>query len=281
MQTITAKFVDDIKREFFCDDTFICELLKVTPKELEKKYANNFDSFDDILKLADALGVNLEDIQNDTVNYSSIKSRMLRTSNQLPCEYIECAGTYMSNIKSIFNYLVKSTNEKTAKYACNKLGISPENIRHESLMVNIIFLEKLFSILSYDLNMSNDDIRSMVVHSYTSKKRRDLVESISHIGSGIEIAEHITKNSKIYELNFNYSFKKLSDNQCIISTKSNDEINNFMKSGKLISPATIQFKKHSIELLPAFLRQSKLSVKKIKDNTSKVAQTVDFHITCS
>lgn len=277
-KNVIEGFISEVKESFFCDDDYIRNILELTSSEYEKKYALQNYSFTDAIKLSEYFNININDINNGTVNFTKLKRSFFSPSKSINCEYLKNAGTYMSTIRSMVNHVKTITNQKSSNYLLQKFEIPKEALINDELLVNLSLGNKVLEYIHQEYNFKHVNYLSMAMSSFDTPKRRNLLSLIPKNKSTYQIVSKFIQHISAVEKNFEYNVEKYNDEYIIVKSHSKPEMNEYFQSARICKEPGTLMRKAVFEVVTSLLGKQLIEVEYVKEFTQDNQHFIDYYI---
>lgn len=270
------KFIEELKTNLCWNDQHIKQLLEISNNEYEIKFKTSGFTFKDIEKLCHALHIEMDLIVKSPLDFSKIRRRLSNQNDSIPDKYLAGAGTYMEFVRVVYNFIRNVYNENVSQQILKNLGMPPEVLLNDDIMVNSQLINDLMDVLTNELNIDKKSIRDLSLSGYTSEKRKNVIRIISDENDEFEIMKKLAKNSNSWEKNFEYVAEKIDQNYFIMKSKSAEFANDLAGKAELVTEQTILYKKFIIETIYPMLGKKMPKIVDIENRVSNGRQEVNY-----
>lgn len=178
----------------------------------------------------------------DNINDLFTKSLAL----SIPDEFKQAAGTYMSTVKGIIDFIENTINKSAKNYLLSCLEISEEALQLDEVMLNANVLLELEKSMQ-KLNLSKEHMNEMSMYvNFTNQKRAVIPEVLQGCSSELEVAQKMVElSNNTYDKNFRYHIEKEGDRFKIVGI-SNEEVHDVLKKQMITGDQITHFKAYTV-----------------------------------
>lgn len=268
-------FMQDLVFELEINQDLFEHIVSTNISNFKQKMKRMDFNLSELNSISERLGVPLHQMLTNTINWQSIKSRLLNYIQEFPITYTKFGGTPITSIRSILSYITNKFNSKTTQTLLDNLETHRESLVNDGLYVNAVFLNKLFKFCTQRLCLNEQDLREMSYILYQQTQRNLILSLAKNCRSDRDILSLMVKNSTKYEKNFQYDLKVFGD-FLLISSIADQEIHDGLKLKELTSPEVLLFKKYTMENTTLLMGLKPMRVLEVESKFVNGQQHVNF-----
>jgi hypothetical protein len=274
---IISKISNQLKKDIGLNDHMIPQIFGLTSKEYFKKiHGQTPFKYNELVSFSNYLGVTIDNILSDSIDYDVIKKRFITPSYALPEKYLKAAGTYIHTLRYMIEFCKYKFGKKYRQMILDHLQLDEKVLLNSKLMVNLELLNDFAQFVNshgFDL----DDFNYMALYVNQFGRRSQIQSIIKDCTNVSGILKIMVQNQNKYDQNFTYSIKQKGDLFCITG-KSNEYINQEIGSKKICSDLINHFKAYTIKNTSIFKGQRPINIINIENEIIKDRQIERYTI---
>jgi hypothetical protein len=269
------KVLKHIEIELLWDKSFLSELMNYDVTSLEKAKPDPVP-FNSIVALSDFLGVSIEQIADNNIDYKQVKRKFITPSLSIPDHHTVAAGSYITSLRCMYNFVKNKFNQKTATEMLKTFQIDTAVLRNDNIMINLKLINDILKYTVEKLNFTKQDILNMAIRGYVDCPRKSIINLVKDTQTDKEILQAMVSISNLYEKNFSYKLDIVNETKFVLRSESNPEFNEALKTNKLSTEITNTYKNLAVSVVPALLGRPMLTQTGIQDYNMNGIQYVNY-----
>ncbi|MCT4643146.1 MAG: hypothetical protein N4A33_12720 [Bacteriovoracaceae bacterium] len=249
IQSNIVETINNIQRSLYWDEDFMCDILQLKKTEFDRIKLSGEYRFSDIVKISSFLGVNVDDIAYNRLDFDNIRRKFLKTTCDIPDEYKVNAGTYMRNIRSMLDYVGNKLNKRVSQYVLNRFDLSQEAVDNDDLLVNLVLAQKLIDFISNEYSLTKYDIVKMGLISCSSGFKKKLTTDY-HFYRMSDIALYIVQNVHKIERNFYYYDVIFRGDLFTLRSRAYNKTHEIFNSKMITNERSMLYRQSAIRFFP-------------------------------
>jgi hypothetical protein len=233
------KTVENIKKVLVLDDDSIASMLLIKPSHYQKlQKRNKLPSLSSLDKLTSRLGLNLNSLFSEQIDYMRLRERFYGNVYALPTRYDYGKLSKSRTIINCLDYLSIKYNDNVKYTVLGQLQIDPLFFEDDDRTMNINVISDLCTFLKKSFHFEKEDFMSLGRWSYQVNKDNELGKKLSSYNKAPDMFNAICKElSTAFEKNFDYDLKSISGNTVTIQSRPSEEAQDLLRS-KLVGNST-------------------------------------------
>lgn len=270
-----SHFYRELNTQIGLDLPLFLDIVEAT----DAQYLNGqINSYEHLTRLADYLGVSVEKIISNKIDYKVLRKRFLIPSFAISDKYLLEGGCYMDTVRYMLSFFRNRYGEKAIKYVLSQLQIEERVIYNDQIMVNLNFLNDLFKVFE-KLGMNQSEVFSLASYVNLKARRAGVLALLKDKKTDFEILDTIVQNQKSYDANFDYQLFVDGKTYCLQGIRREHGLS---EENEYCVHSLNLFKAATIQKAPTLINKSSLDF--IDVNTQyrhgKYTQNFIFKETC-
>lgn len=270
--------IKELESNLLLDPEIIGEVLEVDPRILDQPKLMGTLSFRQISNLSSFLGLPIEKLVNQEIDYQAIKDKFYSSVEKVPDKYSIGAGSYISGIRSMHNYIKNCYGKATAIEALKNFDLTENSIINDKNMNNLFLVNDVIDYCIESLGFEKSDVKQMALRSYIDGQRKEILKMASTCKTVKELLQLMVNHSEKYEVNFHYYLIDIGNSKYILRSESKEEITDTLKTQKVSTLENNFYKSYVIELSPVLAGLGNIKITGVQSTVISGKQIIHYYI---
>ncbi len=233
-----------------------------------------------VFALCDALHIGIEQLWAGNIDFESVLAHFYETPHHLPERYRQGAFSKVRTIRNTLNFVESVSGYDLRHHALMAMQTKESTLLDLDAPVNLHMVSDLFSYLRRH-GFRDGHFFEVGVNSVALNKNTLLAHELDGTRRPKELYQKLIEElTPFFERNCDYQIVKLTQAECLIESKINQEVSEALKTSKPGSMNGCLVRKGILASAPAFARLPFSSVTKVScvyDNAPACRFHVKFH----